>query len=109
MPETETSRFVWIIPIGALVVALADMPYGYYQLLRVLIFCTAAYLAFDAYKRSETNCAWVLGGISLVYNPVAKLALGRDMWSLVNLATILVFAGNLLWRLKTSRRAEADQ
>ena len=108
MPEAQTSRIVWLIPIGALAVALFDMPYGYYQLLRIVIFCVAAYLAFESAKRSETTWAWMLGGISLVYNPVVKLGLGRNIWELVNIATILVFAVHLLWTIRKHRPAKTD-
>lgn len=109
MPESETSRFVWLVPIGALVIALFHVPYGYYQLLRVLIFCVAAYLAFASAKRSATSWAWVLGGISLVYNPIIKIALGRHIWELVNIATILVFVVHLLWTMRGHQRTNTGR
>ena len=92
------SKLLWLIPITALLVALLDMPYGYYQLLRVLIFCVSGYLAFEAIGRSQVNWAWVFGGTALVYNPLIKLALGRDLWSMVNVATAVLLAFYLYWK-----------
>jgi hypothetical protein len=107
-PRSRISPFVWLIPIVALGVALLEMPYGYYQLLRVLVFCVAAYLAFESAKRSETSWAWVLGGIALIYNPLVRLALGRDIWEVVNIATIGVLCAHLGVTLRKHRTPKTD-
>jgi hypothetical protein len=85
------SNLVWLVPIAALGAALLDMPYGYYQLLRVLVFCVAAYLVFEAQRSGDVAWAWVLAGTAIVYNPFFKLALGRELWTMVNIATIVIF------------------
>lgn len=89
------SRLVWLLPMAALGAALLDMPYGYYELLRVLVFCAAAYLAFESQKHGNLAWAWVLAGTAIIYNPLIKLALGREIWELVNIATIILFAAHL--------------
>lgn len=82
--------------MAALAIALLDMPYGYYQLLRVGI-CLAA--GFAAYFSSQSGgAAWtgLFVAIAVVYNPIAKLALGRELWGIVNVATIVAFASLLM-------------
>jgi hypothetical protein len=89
---------IWLGPIVLLAIALLDMPYGYYQLLRVVIFCASAYLALTERKRQSGLWLWAFIASALIYNPVAKLALGRDLWGWVNLATIVLFAAHFMKR-----------
>lgn len=93
--RSDTPKILWFVPMGALGVALLDMPYGYYQLLRILIFCVAAYLAYRSSQHSETGWPWILGGIAIVYNPFASLHLGRDIWPMINVGTIGILAGHM--------------
>lgn len=95
------SKFVWLVPIAALGGALLDMPYGYYQLLRVLVFCATAYLALESHRRGYIAWAWALGSTSVVYNPFLKLALGREIWMMVNIATIVVFISHWISAART--------
>lgn len=83
---------VWVIPIVALGVALLDLPYGYYQLLRVLVFCLSCYLAYQSRLAQESAWTWVFAGLAITYNPIVKLHLGSEIWPFVNGATILLLA-----------------
>lgn len=91
------SIFVWLIPMAALAGALLHMPYGYYMLLRLLICGIAAYLASQDASAGRTAWAWVLGGCAVLYNPIFKFPLGRDLWGSVNVATILLL-GIHMWQ-----------
>jgi hypothetical protein len=102
----RTPKLIWIVPIGALAIALLDMPYGYYQLLRLLICGVAGYLAFCSSEQGDTGWAWILGGLAVLYNPVFKFALGREMWGMVNVATIGILAVHLFQSSRTRRRAD---
>ena len=72
----------------ALGVALLPLPYAYYMLLRVAMCGVFAYLAYTASQSNEQGLAWVLGITAAIYNPFAPLHLGREVWTVVNLATI---------------------
>lgn len=79
------------ILVGALValgVALLPLPYAYYMLLRVGMCGVFAYLAYTASQSNEQGLAWVLGITAVIYNPFAPLHLGREVWTVINLATI---------------------
>ncbi len=103
------SRFAWLAPIAALLGALTEMPYGYYQLVRVLVFFAAAYLALESHKRGYKAWAWALGGTSAIYNPFFKLALGRELWTIVNIATIIVFIAHLIFAAKTWEQSRTSR
>lgn len=72
----------------ALGVALLPLPYAYYMLLRVGMCGVFAYLAYTASQSNEQGLAWVLGVTAVIYNPFAPLHLGREVWTVVNIATI---------------------
>ena len=72
----------------ALMVALLPLPYAYYMLLRVGMCGILAYLAYAASQSNQQGLTWVLGITAVIYNPFVPLHLGRELWTVVNLATI---------------------
>ena len=72
-------------------VCLLDMPYGYYQFVRFIGMIGFGLLAFENYQKNRT---WFVIWISsaLLINPFFKIALGRDMWNIVDViwAVLLV-------------------
>ena len=78
------------VSVAALVLALLPLPYGYYMLLRIGMCGVLAYLASLSLHARLKGLTWVLGCAALVYNPIAPLHLGRDVWLIVNLLTIVL-------------------
>jgi hypothetical protein len=74
-----------------LLVCLLDMPYGYYQFVRFIGMIGFGLLAFENYQKNQT---WFVIWISsaLLINPFFKIALGRDIWNIVDMiwAVLLV-------------------
>jgi hypothetical protein len=99
-------RGIHVVAIGALFVALLEMPYGYYQLLRVGICLGSAFLALRAFEEQKNELVWALVANVLIYNPVAPLALGRELWTVVNVVTAAIF----IWSYATfNRRDNSDK
>jgi len=66
-------------------------PYGYYTLLRIVVFTYTAYFAYKNLSRDPNGAAgWWAAGLALTYNPIISLNLGRSLWTVVNIATIIV-------------------
>jgi hypothetical protein len=86
----------WAGPAMLLAAALLELPYGYYQLLRVAIFLISIFHLKLSLDRSEERWAWTFGTLAMVYNPIVPLALGRTIWTGVNLVTIMILL--LHWR-----------
>ena len=80
-----------IILIILFLICLLDMPYGYYQFVRFTGMIGFGLLAFENYHNNQT---WFVIWISsaLLINPFFKIALGRDMWNIVDViwAVLLV-------------------
>ena len=78
---------VILTAVIAVLLALLPLPYGYYQLLRVLLGGVFAYAAMNSWKALPDGLIWVMVGFTFIYNPLFPLHLGREIWTIVNLGT----------------------
>lgn len=94
------SRRIWIPQVVTCVMLLWALspanPYGYYVLLRWVCCAVFAYLAVCAHRQKLQGWVWVLGITAALYNPFVPAHLGREVWTLVNLATIAVAVGSVV-------------
>lgn len=65
-------------------------PYSYYVLLRIVCCACFGWLAIQAKARDLNGWMWAFVGLAVVYNPVLRVHMTRDFWSVVNVATIVV-------------------
>ena len=87
--------WVTIAISGALIVALADLPYGYYQLLRILVTGYASYLCYLHAKSGLQYWPWALGLVAVIYNPFYVISMSKDFHGFVNLASACLLAYEL--------------
>jgi len=67
-----------------------ENPYGYYILLRWVCCGIFAFLALQAFTQEKQGWTWTLAITALIYNPILRVHLTREIWSVVNVATIIV-------------------
>jgi hypothetical protein len=78
------------ISIGMLAWALnPNNPYGYYILLRIVCCACFAYLAIRAGEFSQTGWAWIFSVFAIIYNPIFRVHLTRNIWAGINVITII--------------------
>ena len=63
---------------------LADMPYGFYQFVRYAGLLGFAILAYQAYEQGRQSEMIIYSGLALLFQPFFKIALGRQMWNIVD-------------------------
>ena len=76
-----------IILAIALLMCLLPMPYGYYILIRyvsAIIFCIMAY---NSFLQKQKGVCSICVGLSLLFQPIFKLPLGREVWNIVDIVT----------------------
>lgn len=73
------------------------MPYGYYQLVRIVAMIGFTVMAYLYYEKEAVPLAITFGGLALLFQPFVKVALGRSMWNVVD---VIVAVGLLVlwWR-----------
>lgn len=100
-------RLYFVVPAAMALLALMDMPYGYYQLLRLVVAAASAFIAVAAWQRGPHVAVIAFGLLALTYNPVVPLHLKREIWEWVNIGTAAVFLGALAVLELRERRARA--
>lgn len=100
---------VWIVPTVALIAAMADLPYGYYTLLRITVTICAGVIAYTTYQRRGTLTPGVIlfGGIALLFNPIVPVHLTKEIWAPIDIAVAIVFVVHLALNHKRHASAES--
>lgn len=63
---------------------LADMPYGYFQIVRFLGMIGFGILAFQEKERDNDGFFILWLGSAILINPIFKITLGRALWNVVD-------------------------
>lgn len=93
-----------IIKIGLAVLmfgCLLNMPYGYYQLVRFIALVSFSLLAYQANQQSRSTEMFIYGALALLFQPFFKIALGRELWNIVD---VVVGVGLLVSLAKINKK-----
>jgi hypothetical protein len=66
-------------------ICLLDMPYGFYQAVRFAALIGFAILTYNEVKQGNTTAIIVYFSLALLFQPFFKVALGKQMWNIVDL------------------------
>ena len=94
-------RKILIIMAILLLIAIFDLPYGYYAFLRIVTVCVFGYLAYEAKQAERIAAFFIYLGLAVLFQPLFKIALGRTVWNSVD---VLVAAGLLISVFFNSRK-----
>lgn len=72
---------------------LADMPYGFYELVRFTALGGFVILAVQADKEGNKMMMIIYAALAILFQPFFKIALGRDIWNAID---VLVGIGLLV-------------
>lgn len=75
---------VYLIIAAMMLLCLAPMPYGYFQLVRFLATLAFGVMAFRYYQERKEWLAYSCGTLALLFQPFYKIALGRTVWNIVD-------------------------
>ena len=89
-----------------LLLCLADMPYGYYTLVRYVSAFVFAYYAYVCFKAERVGLAFTFGALALLFQPFYKIVLGRTVWNVVD---VVVAAGLLYLKKKALHKCLQNQ
>lgn len=77
-------KIIKIVLAVLLFLCLAKMPYGYYQFVRFAGLIGFAILAYQANEKGKQTEMIIYGGLALLFQPFFKIALGRELWNIVD-------------------------
>lgn len=96
-----------IIKIGLAILfflCLADMPYGYYQFVRFAGMLGFAFLAYQANEEKKQTEMIVYIALTLLFQPFFKVALGREIWNIVDVVVGIGLLISIFMKPKESPR-----
>lgn len=77
-------RVIKIILAILFFICVLDMPYGYYQFVRFAGFVGFVILACQANQQGKQTETIIYGSLALLFQPFFKIALGRQIWTIVD-------------------------
>ena len=80
------------------------MPYGFYQFVRFAGLIGFAILAYEANQQGRQTEMIIYGGLALLFQPFFKVALGRQMWNIVDVIVGLGLLASVFLRPKTENK-----
>ena len=87
-----------------LFLCLLDMPYGYYQFVRFVALIGFGILAYRANEQNQKTEMIIYGGLALLFQPFLKIALGREIWNIVDVIVGIGLIGSVIMNRTKSQR-----
>ena len=85
-------------------VCLLNMPYGYFQLVRFVALVGFAILAYKANEQGRKTEAIIYICLGILFQPLVKIALGRQIWNIVDVVVGVALLVSLFMRPSNSPR-----
>lgn len=92
----EFKKYTQLPLAVAFIIALLNLPYGYYELLRTVGMVFFIAYGINSYKKDEELWVFFWFGSALLINPIFKIALGKYLWKIIDIA----WAAILFYRSK---------
>jgi hypothetical protein len=83
---------------------LEDMPYGFYQFVRSAGLIGFAVLTYQANQHGKQTEMIIYSGLALLFQPFFKVALGRQMWNIVDVIVGLGLLASIFLRPKIENK-----
>lgn len=99
----QRNNVIRYVTAALLAVGLAPWPYGYYLLLRVIVFCVFGYYFLEfrrtcvRSKREIPVWVWSLAAFALLFNPLIPAFLFRALWAVFDVAGAYVIVKTVTW------------
>lgn len=98
--------WLFLIPIALLLIGLADLPTGYYSLVRITVYLISALSCYWSYKSdNKVGVATVVFGLlALLFNPILPVYLrDKDVWAVIDIvAAVLLFIRYFTLKIRTT-------
>lgn len=80
---------------------LLDWEYGYFQVVRFLGMIGFAILAYKSNERKNKTITIVWAASAILINPIIKIALGRELWNIIDIIWAILLIGSIFYVKRT--------
>ena len=95
-----------IIMVVLLLLCLADMPYGYFTLVRFMAAFLFGYMAYDFFEEEKNGLGWTFVALTLLFQPFFRFHLGRAVWNVVDVVVAIGLIAILIYEFRNRNRDE---
>jgi hypothetical protein len=95
-----------LLACGLLFLALANLPYGYYQFLRIVITIIAGINAVNITKSENKILFYVFLTVTILFNPIIPIYFDKKIWMPIDLSVGIIFG--VTFFIKTTKRVAAS-
>lgn len=92
---------------AVLLLCIAPMPYGYFTLVRFLAMVGFGYMAFQYFKQKKEVLTWTFITLALLFQPFAKVGLGRTVWNIVDVIVAIGLIALFIYEWKSGKKVYA--
>jgi len=96
--RNKKKNIITIIMVVFLFLALQESwPYGFFTLLRIIVFSGTAYLTWITYKAQIKKWAYTFGFIAYLFNPLIPVQLNHELWSILDLVVGVILIVSIFY------------
>ena len=82
--------------------SLFDMPYGFYQIVRLAGLIGFIFLAFQANQNRQPQLVILYICLAILFQPLIKISLGRTIWNIIDIVVAVFLVISLFSNKKSS-------
>ena len=97
-------KYIPLYLAAVLLLCLAPMPYGYFTLVRVLATVVFGLYAYRCYMAKKEGMTWVFVTLALLFQPFAKVGLGRTIWNIIDVIVAIGLIILFFWEWKGGKK-----
>jgi hypothetical protein len=92
-------KYVWLVAAVVVLIALFNLPYGYYTLARVVIFGFSVTIAYFSIASGSPNYVWtsLFVLIAILFNPIIPIHLNREIWFWIDIFVAAIILAHLVF------------
>jgi hypothetical protein len=103
MEQNKKKNIILLITAIFLLLAMIEgWPYGFFTMLRFVVFASSAYVAWMAYEAKKEKWVWIFGFLAVLFNPFIVIHLGREVWSIIDfIVGVFLILSIFIFKLKS--------
>lgn len=107
MANNKKKNIALLVATTILFLALFDgWEYGFFTILRFVVFATTAYVAWMAYVAQKERWVWIFGFVAILFNPFFPVYLDRDTWVVIDfIVGAFLLATTFLFKLEGKEKS----
>lgn len=99
---------IYLILAALMLLCLAPMPYGYFQLVRFVAMVAFGLMAYHYYVNNKAIAAVVFGVLALLFQPIYKIALGRATWNVIDVLVAVLLIALYILEKRMEKKTTVD-